>query len=99
MRPAFGENVMAQIVTTNHRPQFATVRYKVMDEAQKIKIPRDNIKICYLDKKQLISNIEIIDEEIIRPKEDISEENVLVFAGQGFKRRGFVDDNRSCKTS
>ena len=29
--PAFGGNIMAQIVTTNTRPQFATVRYKVMD--------------------------------------------------------------------
>ena len=31
IRPAFGGNIMAQIVTTNTRPQFATVRYKVMD--------------------------------------------------------------------
>ena len=33
IRPAFGGNIMAQIVTTNTRPQFATVRYKVMDAA------------------------------------------------------------------
>jgi electron transfer flavoprotein alpha subunit len=31
IRPAFGGNIMAQIVTANTRPQFATVRYKVMD--------------------------------------------------------------------
>lgn len=30
-RPAFGGNIMAQILTPNHRPQMATVRYKVMD--------------------------------------------------------------------
>jgi len=30
IRPAFGGNIMAQIQTTNHRPQLATVRYKVM---------------------------------------------------------------------
>jgi electron transfer flavoprotein alpha subunit len=31
-RPAFGGNVMATIVTRNHRPQMATVRPKVMPE-------------------------------------------------------------------
>lgn len=31
IRPAFGGNIMAQIVTPYTRPQFATVRYKVMD--------------------------------------------------------------------
>ena len=31
IRPAFGGNIMAQIITTNTRPQFATVRYKVMN--------------------------------------------------------------------
>jgi electron transfer flavoprotein alpha subunit len=32
-RPAFGGNIMATIVTPNHRPQMATVRHKVMKEA------------------------------------------------------------------
>jgi len=34
-RPAFGGNIMATIVTPNHRPQMATVRHKVMKEAQR----------------------------------------------------------------
>ena len=34
-RPAFGGNVMATILCTNHRPQMATVRYKVMKRAEK----------------------------------------------------------------
>jgi len=29
IRPAFGGNIMAHIHTPNHRPQFATVRYKI----------------------------------------------------------------------
>lgn len=33
-RPAFGGNIMATIITANHRPQMATVRYKVMDKAK-----------------------------------------------------------------
>jgi electron transfer flavoprotein alpha subunit len=32
-RPAFGGNIMATIETPNHRPQMATVRHKVMQEA------------------------------------------------------------------
>ena len=32
IRPAFGGNIMAQIVTPNTRPQFCTVRYKVFSE-------------------------------------------------------------------
>ncbi|MEI6970540.1 MAG: electron transfer flavoprotein subunit alpha [bacterium] len=32
-RPAFGGNIMAAIITPNHRPQMATVRHKVMKEA------------------------------------------------------------------
>ena len=30
IRPAFGGNIMAQILNTNHRPQFATVRYNCL---------------------------------------------------------------------
>ncbi len=32
-RPAFGGNIMATIITPNHRPQMSTVRHKVMKEA------------------------------------------------------------------
>ena len=34
IRPAFGGNIMATILTPNHRPQMATVRHKVMREAK-----------------------------------------------------------------
>jgi electron transfer flavoprotein alpha subunit len=34
-RPAFGGNIMAQILCQRHRPQMATVRHKVMKEAEK----------------------------------------------------------------
>ena len=57
IRPAFGGNIMAQILNTNHRPQFATVRYKVMDPAVK----QDRIgKVvsCPIDPAKLDSRIE-----------------------------------------
>ena len=37
IRPAFGGNVMAQIVCPNRRPQMATVRYKIFKMPEKIK--------------------------------------------------------------
>ncbi len=33
-RPAFGGNIMATIISPNYRPQMATVRHKVMKEAE-----------------------------------------------------------------
>lgn len=38
IRPAFGGNIMAQIVTPNSRPQLATVRYKVMTAPKEMMI-------------------------------------------------------------
>lgn len=38
-RPAFGGNIMATILTPGHRPQMATVRHKVMPEAEKVSEP------------------------------------------------------------
>jgi len=34
-RPAFGGNIMATILTPNHRPQMATVRHRVFDPLEK----------------------------------------------------------------
>ena len=46
IRPAFGGNIMAQIVISESRPQFATVRYKVMDRAEKVEKPSGKITVC-----------------------------------------------------
>ena len=37
---------MAQILITNSRPQFATVRYKVMDKAEKVETPTGRVTLC-----------------------------------------------------
>lgn len=42
-RPAFGGNIMARILTTRTRPQMATVRYKVMEPAQRVDNPTGEI--------------------------------------------------------
>jgi len=87
IRPAFGGNVMAQIVTPNHRPQFATVRPSIMEEANRIKSPRNNIVNCKLDEKKLVSQIEVLKEKQMETKEGIQDAKILIVAGQGFKRK------------
>ena len=87
IRPAFGGNIMAQIVNTNCRPQFATVRYKVFSAPEKSKPIGKVIKVNVLD-NWLKSNVEVI-KVVEKPKElDISEADVIVAVGRGLK----VDD-------
>lgn len=85
IRPAFGGNIMAQIVTPNSRPQLATVRYKVMSAPERNLISRGKVIVCHIDKEKLSSNV-IIKEIINKKKEhSISDADVLVVAGRGIK--------------
>lgn len=76
-RPAFGGNIMATIICRNHRPQMATVRYKIMKRAEKVpghkgevinmmfnreKI-RDRVKVKGFFKEEV--GVSITDAEII----------------------------------
>ena len=85
IRPAFGGNIMAQIITPNSRPQFATVRYKVMDQAKRVDIYSGKIEICTLRNTELNSRIKVLN--IIRKEKQvsISDSEVLVVAGRGLK--------------
>lgn len=85
IRPAFGGNIMAQILTSNHRPQFATVRYKVMDPAQRSTAAQGEIIPCQLTKEQLHSSITMHQIEKLQQELSISEAEVLVVAGAGVK--------------
>ena len=64
IRPAFGGNIMAQIITTNTRPQFATVRYKVMNVAEKT-APNGEVVNCKVTDEMLKSGMEVISTEIV----------------------------------
>ena len=86
IRPAFGGNIMAQIVNTNRRPQFATVRYKIFDAPNKVE-PKGEIVKCNIKDEWLLSHIEVIDIEE-KPKEmDIAEADVIVAVGRGLKSK------------
>lgn len=86
IRPAFGGNIMAQIITTNSRPQFATVRYKVMDMAEKA-APHGEVILCPVGDEMLRSGIEVMSTTVMEKVKGIEEEDVLVVAGRGVKRQ------------
>ncbi|WP_406541215.1 electron transfer flavoprotein subunit alpha/FixB family protein [Clostridium ljungdahlii] len=85
IRPAFGGNIMAQILNPNNRPQLATVRYKVMNAPDRSEKILGKITVQSMDKNKLKSDIEVL--KIIKKKieEEISEADVIVAAGRGIK--------------
>lgn len=86
IRPAFGGNIMAQIMTPNNRPQMATVRYKVMDAPARNAEETGEIIRCDIEENLLASQVEVLD---IIPKEKqqfIEASDVLVVAGRGVKK-------------
>ena len=85
IRPAFGGNIMAQILTTNTRPQFATVRYKVMNTAEKVNDPQGEVISCPIDPSLLQSKITIEHVEKKHDEEDISSADIIIVAGCGVK--------------
>ncbi len=85
IRPAFGGNIMAQIITPNHRPQFATVRYKIMTPAEKVENPTGNVTVCKIDNTKLISDIDVLGIDKKEEETCISDADVIVVAGRGIK--------------
>jgi len=85
IRPAFGGNVMAHINTPNHRPQFATVRYKIFDKPEPLEYPTGKITICSLEKEKLASKIKILQSRKKEKVKGIEDAEVIVVAGRGVK--------------
>lgn len=74
---------MAQIVISESRPQFATVRYKVMDRAEKVEKPSGKVTICNVSEDMVRSRIEVLSAKVLEHVRSIEEEDVLVVAGRG----------------
>ncbi|HEY8463700.1 MAG TPA: electron transfer flavoprotein subunit alpha [Bacillota bacterium] len=87
IRPAFGGNIMAQIVTTRTRPQFATVRYKVMEPATPVTAPTGTVLRREVSPKRLQSGLQVVEVIPKEKQENISDAEVLVVAGRGVKNR------------
>ncbi|AFQ45395.1 electron transfer flavoprotein subunit alpha/FixB family protein [Desulfosporosinus meridiei] len=85
IRPAFGGNIMAQIICPNTRPQMATVRYKVMDAPEKQCEPRGKITLCELDPAKLVSAIKVLKVTRKEIEENISDAEVIIAVGRALK--------------
>ena len=83
IRPAFGGNIMAEIISPNHRPQFCTVRYKVFSEPPRSdKKSGETVKMD-IDRSLLLSSIEILSVTEKEREVDIAEADVIVAVGRG----------------
>lgn len=85
IRPAFGGNIMAQIITTNHRPQFATVRYKVFDEAKRLGEKSGEIIPMEIQAEKRKSKTEVLAITKKLEEVDLAEANTIVAVGRGLK--------------
>jgi len=91
-RPAFGGNIMATIITPNHRPQMATVRHKVMKEAgvQAGRLAEIISKVypeeIFASRTRLLDIVEEIGETV-----NLSEADIIVAGGRGMGgKEGFA---------
>ena len=83
IRPAFGGNIMAQIITPNTRPQFCTARYKVFSEPRPTEAPSGVIIPMEVREEMLQSAIDVL-SSVDKPKDiDIAEAEVIVAVGRG----------------
>lgn len=88
-RPAFGGNIMATIMTPNHRPQMATVRPKVF----KMAVP-DSKRTgeTLIETLKLISaRTKIIKSEHATTTLNIAEAEIIVGGGRGLKKAENMD--------
>ncbi len=92
IRPAFGGNLMAQIVTENSRPQFATVRPGVMEREEEA---REESRVRLDAEDRICGTLTICEEELLEPKEKITDARLLVVAGRGVKKKEDLEMLRS----
>lgn len=86
IRPAFGGNIMAEIVTPNTRPQFCTVRYKIFSKAETVE-PTGEI-VCMETNPQMLASRTFVTGKIAKETEvDISDADTIVAVGRGIKSK------------
>jgi len=84
-RPAFGGNIMATILTQNHRPQMATVRHKVMKPAARVENPQGKVvELSHIPvPKTRLEFLEFVEEKTSTV--NLVEADVIVSGGRGIK--------------
>jgi electron transfer flavoprotein alpha subunit len=84
-RPAFGGNIMATILTPNHRPQMATVRHKVMVPLDKDPNRQGNVITETINFKNNYTSTFNSTKKDTTSKVNITEANIVVSGGRGMK--------------
>ena len=85
IRPAFGGNIMAQIICPNTRPQMATVRYKVMNAPERQNELNGKVTVCEIDRAKLSSKIEVLKVTKKEVEENISDADTIIAVGRALK--------------
>jgi len=86
IRPAYGGNIMAHIHTPNHRPQFATVRYKIFDAPERTEKKYGKLTLCEIADEKLESKITVIEVKKKEKVKSIEDADVIVVAGRALKK-------------
>jgi len=89
IRPAFGGDVMAEILTEHTRPQLATVRGHIMQAAGEY--CSKTVSVSHMDNpdrvKDLVGNVDVVDKTRLEPTKDIADQRILVAIGNGIERK------------
>ena len=88
-RPAFGGNIMATIMTPNHRPQMATVRPKVFKMTSPDPKRKGETLIEAL--KLVAASTRIVKAELNASTVNIAEAEIIVAGGRGLKKAENLD--------
>lgn len=87
IRPAFGGNIMAQIVTPNHRPQFCTVRPKIFSAKRRTDGKQGSVVSLRMPEDQYQSSVQVLDVQPVPKEVDISDAEILVVVGRGIRKK------------
>ena len=91
IRPAFGGNIMARIITPNHRPQFCTVRYKIFFHPQPMERPRGTVQPMTLPQPKKPYGIRVDKVERLPKEMDISDADTIVAVGRGVRTQADLE--------
>ena len=86
IRPAFGGNIMAQIVSPDTRPQFCTVRYKIFSAPEKSQ-PHGKVEQMRMAEEGFSSRTEVVKVVPRSLDTDISDAEIIVAVGRGVKSK------------
>ncbi len=83
-RPTFGGDIMATILTPNHRPQMATVRGNVMKRIKVENKKETKIEIVNVDLDEVRQKVKLLEEvKEVSPFSNVEEADYIVAGGKG----------------